>query len=155
MKLASIAQEAIEIENRAIKAGFSKQTASDLADEYLKAKLASLNSQNSEQAPATITTNKEELPDQDPLFGTATQIGQTLQRKGFSNDRLGPQEVNKLLAHRGFQTKCKNGTWTTTKKGEALAKISYMVTKVKGDYYQGAPRIRWDLDNTVNELMNT
>lgn len=47
-------------------------------------------------------------PDQQ-LFLTPTQIAQRL---GFS----GPREVNKLLAHEGFQSNI-NGTWVPTDKG--------------------------------------
>lgn len=47
-------------------------------------------------------------PDQQ-LFLTSTQIAQRL---GFS----GPREVNKLLAHEGFQSNI-NGTWVPTDKG--------------------------------------
>lgn len=47
-------------------------------------------------------------PDQQ-LFLTPTQIAQRL---GFS----GPREINKLLAHEGFQSNI-NGTWVPTDKG--------------------------------------
>ena len=143
MNLASIAQEAIDIQKRAIKMGFDKESAASLADEFLKAKITA---QREEEA----STNKEE---QGPIFGTATQIGYSLKRKGFSDFRLGAQEVNKLLAHHGLQVKCKNGKWKPTEKGDAFAKISYMVTKVKGEYYEGSSRIRWDLDGTVKALI--
>lgn len=59
-------------------------------------------------SPLKLLQIELKTPDQQ-LFLTPTQIAQRL---GFS----GPREVNKLLAHEGFQSNI-NGTWVPTDKG--------------------------------------
>lgn len=59
-------------------------------------------------SPLKLLQIELKTPDQQ-LFLTPTQIAQRL---GFS----GPREINKLLAHEGFQSNI-NGTWVPTDKG--------------------------------------
>ncbi|NRA43513.1 MAG: hypothetical protein HRU09_01020 [Oligoflexales bacterium] len=143
MKFSSIAQQAIGIKSDALRVGFSEDKADALAMAYIKS-----HTDVSVQPSHNIdTTNKKEEE-----FGTPTQLGITLQQKGYSTSSLAARDVNKLLAAHGLQTKSSKG-WEPTKDGKLLSKVNFMTTEVKGKVHQGPMNIRWDLDSTARKLM--